>query len=66
MDPPCSPGTGRPAPAAEVRTYMESGTVLGRLPTLEEVAHAAVFLASNRASAMTGAIANLTCGSIMD
>lgn len=50
----------------EVRTYMENGTALGRLPTLDEVAHAAVFLASDRASAMTGTIANLTCGSIMD
>ena len=55
-----------PAEATEVRTYMENGTALGRLPTLEEVANAAVFLASDRASAMTGAIANLTCGSIMD
>ena len=55
-----------PADAAEVRTYMENGTVLGRLPTLEEVANAAVFMASDRASAMTGTIANLTCGSIMD
>jgi NAD(P)-dependent dehydrogenase (short-subunit alcohol dehydrogenase family) len=50
----------------ESRTYMENGTVLGRLPTLDEVANAAVFMASDRASAMTGAIANLTCGSIMD
>ncbi len=45
---------------------MENGTVLGRLPTLDEVANAAVFLACDRASAMTGTIANLTCGSIMD
>lgn len=50
----------------EVRTYMESGTVLGRLPTLDEVANAAVFVASDRASAMTGTIINLTCGSILD
>ncbi len=50
----------------ESRTYMENGTVLGRLPTLDEVANAAVFMASDRASAMTGTIANLTCGSIMD
>lgn len=49
-----------------VRAYMENGTALGRLPTLDEVANAAVFMASDRASAMTGAIANLTCGSIMD
>ena len=45
---------------------MKNGTVLGRLPTLDEVANAAVFLASDRTSAMTGTIANLTCGSIMD
>ena len=54
------------AEAAEVQTYMKNGTVLGRLPTLVEVANAAVFMASDRASAMTGTIANLTCGSIMD
>ncbi len=50
----------------EFKTYMEQGTVLGRLPTLDEVANAAVFMASDRASAMTGTIVNLTCGSIMD
>ncbi len=50
----------------EVRAYMENGTALGRLPTLNEVANTAVFMASDRASAMTGIIANLTCGSIMD
>ncbi|MGH2544255.1 MAG: SDR family NAD(P)-dependent oxidoreductase, partial [Ardenticatenaceae bacterium] len=55
-----------PAEPTDVRTYMENGTVLGRLPTLDEVANAAVFMASDRASAMTGTIANLTCGSIMD
>lgn len=50
----------------EVRTYMEDGTALGRMPTLEEVGNAAVFAASDRAGAMTGAVVNLTCGSIMD
>jgi 3-oxoacyl-[acyl-carrier protein] reductase len=49
----------------EVKTYMENGTLLGRLPTLNEVANAAVFMASDRASAMTGTIVNLTYGSIM-
>jgi 3-oxoacyl-[acyl-carrier protein] reductase len=49
-----------------VKAYMENGTALGRLPTLDEVANAAAFMASDRASAMTGTIANLTCGSIMD
>ncbi len=50
----------------EVGTYMTNGTVLGRLPTLDEVANAAVFVASDRASAMTGTIVNLTCGSVID
>jgi hypothetical protein len=38
-----------------------TGTLLKRLPTLDEVANVAAFVASDRASAMTGAIANLTC-----
>jgi NAD(P)-dependent dehydrogenase (short-subunit alcohol dehydrogenase family) len=41
-------------------------TLLGRLPSLSDVAEAAAFLASPRAKAMTGAIANLTCGSLTD
>lgn len=40
--------------------------LLKRSPTLREVAEAAVFVASDRASAMTGAIVNLTCGSLVD
>lgn len=50
----------------DFKTYMEDSTALGRLPTLNEVANAAVLLASDRASLMTGAIANLSCGSVMD
>lgn len=50
----------------EIKDYMDAGTALGRLPRLDEVAAAAAFAASDRASAMTGAILNLTCGSIMD
>jgi len=45
---------------------MDQGTALGHLPTLQQVANAAVFAASDRAGAMTGAIVNLTCGSIMN
>ncbi len=41
-------------------------TPLKRLPTLEEVANTAVFLASDQAGAMTGAIANLSCGLLLD
>jgi 3-oxoacyl-[acyl-carrier protein] reductase len=41
-------------------------TLLKRLPTLDEVANVAAFLASDQASAMTAAIANLTCGALVD
>jgi 3-oxoacyl-[acyl-carrier protein] reductase len=41
-------------------------TLLGRFPTLAQVADYAAFAASDRAGAMTGAIANLTCGSLVD
>ena len=44
----------------------DSGTLLKRFPTLTEVADYATFMASDRAGAMTGAIANLTCGSLVD
>jgi 3-oxoacyl-[acyl-carrier protein] reductase len=43
-----------------------SGTLLKRLPMLAEVANAATILASDRASAMTGAFANATCGFWVD
>ncbi len=43
-----------------------SDTLLGRLPTLAEVADVATIMASDRASAMTGTIANVTCGSVVD
>ena len=44
----------------------QNGTLLRRFPTLAEVANFAAFIASDRARAMTGAIANLTCGSVVD
>ena len=43
-----------------------TATLLGRLPHLAEVAEFAAFAASDRAGAMTGAVANLTCGSVTD
>lgn len=45
---------------------MAESTLLKRLPTLSEVAETAAFLASDRAGAMTGAIANLSCGAVVD
>jgi NAD(P)-dependent dehydrogenase (short-subunit alcohol dehydrogenase family) len=43
-----------------------AGNLLKRYPTLEEVANTAAFMASDRAGAMTGTIANLTCGALLD
>jgi NAD(P)-dependent dehydrogenase (short-subunit alcohol dehydrogenase family) len=43
----------------------EDQTLLGRLPTLAQVADAAVFMASDRAGAITGAVIDLSCGNAM-
>ena len=50
----------------EFVAFSASGTLLKRFPTLAEVANVAAFLASDQASAMTGTIANVTCGLIVD
>jgi NAD(P)-dependent dehydrogenase (short-subunit alcohol dehydrogenase family) len=50
----------------EVLADSGSGTLLGRLPRAAEVASAATIMASDYASAMTGVIANVTCGYIVD
>jgi 3-oxoacyl-[acyl-carrier protein] reductase len=42
--------------------YAANVTLLGRLPTLAHVADTAVFLASDRAAAITGAVIDLSCG----
>ena len=41
-------------------------TLLGRLPVLDEVAEYLAFAASDRAASMTGAIANLSAGALVD
>jgi 3-oxoacyl-[acyl-carrier protein] reductase len=59
---------GRRAAAAGVGVeqwlgqWAEDVTLLGRLPTVAQVADTAVFLASDRAAAITGAVVDLTCG----
>ena len=59
---------GRRAAAAGVGVdawlarWAEDVTLLGRLPTVAQVADAAVFLASDRAAAITGAVVDLTSG----
>ncbi|RBL94151.1 short-chain dehydrogenase [Chitinophaga flava] len=50
----------------EFKAAMESGTMLRRLPAIREIAHTAAFMASDNASAITGAVINLSCGSIAD
>jgi len=50
----------------EFRSFIESMTLLKRLPTLADVASTAAFLASDSAAAMSGAVANLTCGMSVD
>jgi 3-oxoacyl-[acyl-carrier protein] reductase len=51
---------------ADFRRVLEEMTLLKRLPTLAEVANTAVFLASDHAASMTGAVANLTGGMDVD
>jgi NAD(P)-dependent dehydrogenase (short-subunit alcohol dehydrogenase family) len=50
----------------EFQAGLEQGTLLKRLPKLQEVINLAVFMASDQASAMTGAVVNLSCGSVVD
>ncbi len=45
---------------------LAQGTLLKRMPKLAEIAEMAVLMASDRASAMTGAVANVTCGETLD
>ncbi|MEO3845556.1 SDR family oxidoreductase [Streptomyces sp. CNZ287] len=59
------------AAGQSVQELLEDGamaqmTLLKRLPTLSEIAETAAFLASDRAGAMTGAIANLSAGALVD
>jgi NAD(P)-dependent dehydrogenase (short-subunit alcohol dehydrogenase family) len=50
----------------EFRRFIEEMTLLKRLPTLAEVADTAAFYASDKAAAITGAVANLTGGMSVD
>lgn len=51
---------------AMLAEHARTGTLLGRSPTLAQVASAAVFAASDGAGAMTAAVLNLSCGSVVD
>ena len=52
--------------ATEFQAMLEQSTLLKRLPTLEEVAGTAAFVASDHAGAMTATVVNLSAGSITD
>ena len=41
-------------------------TMLKHLPTLSEVANVAVIMASDKASPITAAVVNVTCGELVD
>jgi 3-oxoacyl-[acyl-carrier protein] reductase len=51
---------------AEFKARIAEKTMLKRMPAVAEVANAAVIMASERASAVTAAVTNLTCGEIAD
>jgi 3-oxoacyl-[acyl-carrier protein] reductase len=59
-------GFGAGMTRAEIIAGMQQATMLERLPTLAELGNVAAFLASDRASAMTATLANITCGSFLD
>ncbi|MBV9232016.1 MAG: SDR family oxidoreductase, partial [Chloroflexi bacterium] len=50
----------------QFQAFSENMNLLKRLPTLTEVANVAAFIASDQASAMTAAVANLSAGLIPD
>ena len=53
-------------PLDEWFTGLVGMTLLGRLPVLDEIAEYLAFAASDRARSMTGAIANLSAGALVD
>jgi NAD(P)-dependent dehydrogenase (short-subunit alcohol dehydrogenase family) len=57
-------GTGKAMGRAELIPWLEGRTLLRRLTSLAEVGDTAAFVASDRAGAITGCAANITCGSV--
>jgi 3-oxoacyl-[acyl-carrier protein] reductase len=55
-------GSGNGMTRAEVIAWLRRSTQLNRLTSLAEVGNVAAFMASDHASAMTAASANITCG----
>ncbi|WP_066301381.1 SDR family NAD(P)-dependent oxidoreductase [Arthrobacter luteolus] len=55
-----------PMPLEEFTRFLEALTTTGKLPTLSEVAKAAVFLAHGGADSLNGSVLNLTAGMSAD
>ena len=51
---------------ATITNVVEQEALLRRRPAVDEVAHVAAFLASDRAGAMTGTVVNVSCGTVVD
>lgn len=65
--PPDAPmGKGGGITNAEYQEMLKAGTLLKRFPKLAEIGKTAALVASDHASAMSGAAANATCGQIVD
>jgi 3-oxoacyl-[acyl-carrier protein] reductase len=54
-----------PGELADLRPLLEGETLLRRLPTVADLANVATFMASDRAAAMTGSVANVSCGGVV-
>jgi 3-oxoacyl-[acyl-carrier protein] reductase len=52
--------------ADEITKMIEAQTLLGRAATLDDVGNVAAFVASDKARSMTAAIANVSCGALID
>jgi 3-oxoacyl-[acyl-carrier protein] reductase len=50
----------------ELVAWMQARTMLKRLTTLNDVANVAAFMASDRATALTGSVANVNCGAVLE
>lgn len=51
-----------PMDPMDFRRFLENMTLLGRLPTLADVARTAAFLVSDGAASVTGSVVDLSCG----
>ncbi|MGA7902422.1 MAG: hypothetical protein WCA06_07300 [Terrimicrobiaceae bacterium] len=58
--------TGNQVTRDEFIASLKEMTLLKRLPSLADVGHVATLMASDYAGTMTGTVANMTCGQMVD